>query len=391
MAVALSSFSESVDSVGPSIANLNEFGGRASMPWYLLEQDTGDTLEAADIQSAIRQILGCCNSAQNGSYKLSRTLPLAHPMLPYMYANSLDLRGIGRPTRQSSETSFGEVASFPNYALYANYRFDVQFATRPYAVRPDSIIPKIQMFGNGAAAPNRGWYVYPGSVGYVANTIMPYTYAPEWWRYCDFDVMPQNESVTGVRDKLKFQTKAGGAVVPNGVTFPAMPKLFMPNSILKINWYQVPLRYITSPNSVITRYRGMVNQNDWWETPNGKAYKAGELLYLSYTPKIYTSPVILGENLNGGDTTYAKFCDIQFQFLYTTRPAALDAALARDVPTPPNGNFIAAGHNLNPYFPKRQFYYTIFQSGDAANYPNWLSFPFELLFTDPDTNPAQAP
>lgn len=385
MAPQLTSYCEKVDEVSPSIVSVTESGGNSSMPWYLLASDNGNApWTDQDVQSAIGQILGYCGSAQlaAGRYKLNRNLPLAHPLIPTLYANKVSVRGIGRPDKKGSTSIFAEAPGFPSFAQYPNWQFDVDFATRPYGVRPDSAIPTVD---------GGQWNVYPGAPGRPLISAQAYKYAPEWWRFCEFDVQPQNESITGIRDKSKFKNKANDATDPNNDTFPGMPRIFLPNSILRFKWYGVPLRYITSVNSVITRYRGMVNQNDWYETPDGaKKFKAGELLYLSFTPRIYTSSVMLLQNFQQGNVDFAKFCDIEFQFLYTTRNPGQDANGAADVPIPPNPNFITAGHNLNPYFPKRAFYYTVFQT-NGTEYPYWLSFPFELLFTDPDANPAQAP
>ena len=162
-------------------------------------------------------------------------------------------------------------------------------------------------------------------------------------------------------------------------------RMFLPNQVLRLTWYQVPFRFITSSNSVFNKYKGRVNQTDWngpfgpTPIPAGATpmFPAGSLLYLTYKPTIYTPPLqALGNVFNKG-SAYERMCDIEFDFLWTTR-------LGTSLPAnPTNLNYVVDGHNLQPFPPARVFYYATSTDGHAV--PSWLSFPIEELWTDPDS------
>ena len=58
-----------------------------------------------------------------------------------------------------------------------------------------------------------------------------------------------------------------------------------------------------------------------------------------------------------------------------------------------NANWVVGGHNLLPWLTTRKYYYaTTYDPASPATqakwFPSYNSFPFELLFTDPDTLPG---
>ncbi len=188
-----------------------------------------------------------------------------------------------------------------------------------------------------------------------------------------------------------------------------MPKMFLPNSLVKFYWYQVPYRYILSKKSNLDKYKGRINQyhfypvvDDPGEPSNDPSladlyqFPAGSLQYLNYSYVPYNPPVpqespFLRQTANNT----SKLVDIEFTFLQTDRGLLKGASLG----TPPLQNFIAAGHNLLPCFLTFGFSYATIrrQNGSTAltfadygtidGQPNWFSFPFEMLFSDPDVDP----
>ena len=75
--------------------------------------------------------------------------------------------------------------------------------------------------------------------------------------------------------------------------------------------------------------------------------------------------------------------DLEFTFAYTYRNVALGASML----TPTNGNYVAAGWNLQPSWSDYQFHY-VTQDGTPNGVPYFRSFPFEALFWDPDVRDA---
>lgn len=377
MAQDITNYLEEVDSISPALATFTADSGKANIPYFLLNPPNspgGTPLEVNDLTAAIGQILGYNGSGGGpGGFKMNRNTPVAHPIYQMCYASALQIRGIGRPTKMDTAAFEDFVANlFPYYALYPNYRFDVDFATRPYPILEDEDIPVITGFE----------WSPPPLGGADPTKELRYTYAEEWLRYCDVTLLTQNDYITAVKGLSRLQTSdntvPGGADPNGGFEFQGMPRMFLPNGIFKMRWYDVPYRYVLSPSSYLNKFRGMVNQDAFFQMDSGTMFQPGELLYLGYEPSVYTSPIVQFMNL-GGNGTFTKFCNIDINFLYTRRPAT-------KAPATQYANYIAAGHNLNPWFQNRNFYYTYFDDGSGNKTPYWFSFPVELLFTNPDVD-----
>lgn len=379
-APALDDYLEKIDDIGPSVATCSLEQGSSTVPYYLRNVTAGDT-----ILDAITQLIGkTTNVDPPGDYRLARSLPKGHGLFQYWYADAITaIRGVGSPSLGSSSAN-AEAECMPAFALYPNWQLDVRFTPRPYPVLEDAGIPII----------TSSWTTAPGDVNDngtdVGNLIQIFKYAPEWWRFTTLEYMPQNDNVSGVQGQSIFQLgEPGGAppyTVPHGASFQGMPRIFLPNSLVKLTWYHVPFRYITSKTSYLNRYRGRVNQRAFFEDQDGEMlFQPGELLYLGFTPKIYTSPLLQYVDI-GGSSSPARFCNIEMLFLYTNR-VGVNLPTASTTTALPSVNYIAAGHNLQPYFPHRKFYYTVFNdTNNATKAPYWKSFPVEVLFTDPDSD-----
>ncbi len=357
MAITGASFIQQSDSTAPGAAGCNLQGGNC-VEKYLVSIES-----QTDITDAINFLIGS-TSTDVGDGRLSRTPPIAHPVFPYWTVTAIqNIVGAGVPTLEDADDDL-EVPTLPQYLLYPQYFFTVQYGPKPYAILQDSSI---------TLQTGQTWYDGNGGA-------FPASYAQEWQRYTDWDVMSKDEYITAQQGQMVFRT--GDAAAPGGAppyAFAGMPKIYMPNQIIKFKWFQVPYRYISSPNSWITSELavGKINQNDWYN------WDAGQLLYLGYNPIRYTPPV---QELNQWTlTTYSteKLCDIELVFLKTTR-VAVNTPSPSDLANP---NWIPAFHNAQPWFTDRQFYYVSVSGNNTTPsewIPYWFSFPFELLFTDPD-------
>jgi hypothetical protein len=325
--------------------------------------------QGADLQTAITTLLGGValdpssgtNQGAGGLCSLRRTLPVPHPLFQAHFCSGI-----------SSDPFITGTPPQSSFALYPSYDVKLQFSPCTYAVLPDSAIDTT----------TGTWYDFDG------NTRQ-FQYANEWMRYTDFIEVPQGEFLTANQSGqggMKFRATDGapGAGVANGSTFVGQPRIYMPNSILKFTWFQVPYRYAISANSYLSKYRGYINQNPWYN------WQAGELLYLNYCATRYTPPVQTTMVWNDPNSLFsqsgfsqAKMCDIELTFLVTKRtPTA--------APTPANKNYIAAGHNCQPWMYNRNFYYaTSVEAGVDPNdntlgVPCFKSIPMEILLSDPD-------
>lgn len=334
----------------------------------------------ADLQNIPESILGT-TSVQVGDGRLQRQPPLACPMYPWLYASAIsNVQGRGKGSGQvpTPDTLTGQPAEVPlitsYYWNYAQYFYTVDFTPRPFTVATDDKIVKY----------SGSWYDET-----VSNGTVPVSYyiAPEWLRYTDYDVLPRYDNVTAQQGQMVFRSSSGSPPAgPDGTPFSGMPKMYLPNQTLKITWFGVPYRYVTSSKSYLSRWLGRINQSDWWY------WKKGQLLYIGWNPFKFNTlaPEEVPENAGAPGGGVAgnpagliapnKLCNIEFTFLLTNRTAS-------DLPAAPtNKSYIQAGWNLQPWFTDRRYHYcsSNAKGGLIPNVPSFLSFPIELLFYDPD-------
>jgi hypothetical protein len=334
---------------------------------------------ATGIQNSLTAIFGTtvldATGHTTGGGAINRQQPYAHPLLPFWYAKAISsIKGVGgggvqpiknlrtleAPVIPSSTKTDANGNPLGYWGLYPEYQYTIEFGPVPYAVLGNSSI-------NVNVTPTEFIYIDPN------GNSFQFGYAEEWKRYTNWIPIPQFDFITYQLGSMFFAT--GNSAFPNQQPMKAFPKLFLPNQLIKFYWYQVPLTYITSPRSFLNRFAGYVNYFDWYQP----AWRAGTLLYLGYTPTVYSPPVPQLYQVQEGRTGFAvdKLVDLEINFLYTSRQGT-------NLPTPINQNSIPAGHNLLPFI-DRNFYYAQAKVGTPPKvYPSWNSFPFELLFTDPD-------
>ncbi len=317
---------------------------------------------------------------------LSRRLPMSHPIRKGFYASGRpSLQGTGGKDIVANQVPVALLPQLnPNAPsvsiLYPNYRLSVDFTPRLYNVWPDSYISSY----------SGGWYNFDS----VASGFI---YVDEWMRHTEVDYHPKDDWISyTLGGQMAFKAKVGSDPSGvNGAQYAQMPRIRMPNSTLKITWYQVPYRYVTSPNSYLEKYKGRINQNGWWR------WQPGALLFINYNPIRYQQPnpnsvgaysinpsSVAGGPLNPNPSptkypndSWAQTCDIEMDFILTRRYLQTG-----EIAIGSKGNSVVGGHNLLPWGQDRNFHYaeTLDPAGLGRNYPFWLSAPFEILFSDPD-------
>lgn len=329
-----------------------------------------ESVQVQDLTDVLSDFVGKTdlNNGQPTGFGLKRLPPKAHPLWPWLYCSNLaNIQGVGKCTRQKANLPpmlQMQGLVLPEWLFYETYFVTTEYSPRGYPVLNDSLMPQ---FGLNT------WYSESNPAGYF------FQFVPEWLRFCEFSLDSVQNYITFQQGQMTFTDRDGN---PDGKPFAAMPRIYLPDQIIKVRWYAVPYRFIVSKNSYIRRFTGRINQFDWWN------WEAAQMLYLSYNATPYNPPVPDVMQLPALDnaTTFSneKLCDIEFAFLLTRRflPAG-------NAPVPANRNYIPSGHNLLPFHGTRRFHYaTVSKSGpnigDPNGQPMWLSFPAQLLFVDPD-------
>lgn len=315
------------------------------------------------------------NPQSDGGGKISRILPPVHPFRPELSsAGVTSMSGIGD---QHTGTAVQVNGLDPVKTLFAHwtaYDYRVKFTKRPYFLMPDE---KIQV--------RSGMTYYPPD---GAGGLLFY-HADEWRRFTKMTVSPLPDTVTATdpAGMMTFRTQTGTS--PGGTPghqFNGSPYVSLQNSMVEIEWFNIPMRYFQDHTvggvlyrSYLNRFIGTVNQYDI--TICGRLFERGSLLYLGTSPTSYipSSPQIQRFiNALALGLDQSMMANAKMRFIHTGRqgtdvPNAGHAILA-------DLNRIPAGHNLQPHYAKRQkFYYVT----DPTDRPCHDSFPVQLFFTDP--------
>ncbi|HEY1186994.1 MAG TPA: hypothetical protein VGE74_05020 [Gemmata sp.] len=376
----------------PPVFNYIECAGDsspASASFTIRQQSAGGlylTMPVAfqDMPNRLIDVLGYTGTQPLGggdAGKINRRLPLRHPQYQWLFADSFRPRGVGAAGTIVTPSPGPGSAIIPRFPLYATYNCDISFSPRDYNSWQDKDVT-----------------VATGT-GYDKSGIdYEFRYADEWMRFCVFELTPQNNFISAQQGEMVFRASGvGGRADPDMVQYQDSPRMYMPDSALKVKWFSVPYRYLTSPNSYLRKFIGHINQHNWgdqWLGPGAGygPYPAGSLLYHGARPTAVYSNVVPDEGLlaystGGNGFARARLCDLELEFTYTARTIGTSTAN-----TPPtvgsnmsveNRNRIVAGHNLLPWLTTRKFYYATTRETMT---PTFNSFPFALLFTDPDAD-----
>jgi hypothetical protein len=322
-------------------------GGRAEMKW---------TVPYNDLSTFLTQALGSAKAGSDG--RIVRTLPRTHPQYPWLVCTACtNILGVGIPSDGGQQAAVAQLEAPSLYAFqrFTRYEITLEFNQVPYSILSNDRISTARVT----------WYDTDGST-------VDSRYATEYDRYCDWEYEPGAEYITAQQGQMVFNVNGGAA--PDGYAFAGQPRLLLNQSLIRFRWMMVPWSFVTSANSWITNRVAHVNQLQFMTWP------AGSLLYVGAAIKRYT-PIFPSVVATTGDTvsfSLDKLCDIEFRFLYTKRTRAADPA------TLTNNNWVAQGHNLQPWYGDNGYYMAQTLKAGVKGPPTYPSFPFQLLLTNPD-------
>lgn len=387
------SYKEASADESPANASFTPRSQTASAPYYT------EPTAFADMPNRLIDVLGYTGTKSlegDNAGKINRVLPLRHPQYQWLFADGFRPRGKGANSTTVTPSPGPGSSIIPQFPLYNVYTCDISFSQRDYNSWQDKDIKVYSRTGSS------GGYKKDG-------TAYDYSFATEWLRFTTFEMLPLNNFINAQQGMMRFRAFGGGgswapASGPDGIQYQDSPRMYLPDSALKVKWFQVPYRYLTSPKSYLRKFIGHINQNDWGDvqtsaTPAFGPYKAGSLLYHGARPTAIYSNVVPDEGLLAFNMTNgfsrSRLCDLELDFTYTARTFDAYAVANGYVPdfSGVNKNWIVAGHNLLPWMRTRSFVYastfdTNSPSTQASWYPSFNSFPFELLFMDPDATNA---
>lgn len=365
--------------------------GRATCNYHLSGKTENDFPTPNDVRDAINEVLGKVTNLypqpverfDDHAGKIRRKLPKCHPFLEMPAAGITTIAGQGK---QQAATPIRPLVYGPvdksyitrQFTNYSNYRFTVEFRRRNYFLKSDERIARLI-----------STYYRPGA------TMPQFVYsAKEWERFTWRTFAPMPDTVSTEYGQMKFRAPA---VPVDGAQFVGSPFVHLQNQAVEVTWYQVPLRYFfdytfgaDTYRSYLTRFVNTVNQNAWF------GYAPGTLLFKGATPEPYVPAVPDLAKLPGflGGTVFdvseSLLCNVKLNFIYTARTAAV-APNPDDLQFTSDKNIIPSGHNLQPNYTDRKFYYVSTYDSTSPTTtldqtkwkPCFESFPFELLFTDP--------
>ena len=302
----------------------------------------------------INEVLGYCET--DGLGGLMRTLPLAHPQYPWLFASELTITGLGFDQQASSSSQIFEAPPIASFAVYKRYQYQITFTQRPYILLQDVSIPSEAI----------EYYDADGTQQFEGNVPR------EYWRFTDYEEYPSAEFLTAQQGQFTFDRQ--DLEVPDGNTVPGQLRLLQRKSTIKFRWYQVPNHYLTSEYSYIKAAQGTVNQLEW----NG--WMPGTLLFAGCNVlKRYTPPNPEPDPWMDGTIGNAKLIDLEFIFQY------FDPGLEAPPVTPTNPNHVVGGHNLLPWMAAGGGKYYYARGGENVDYaPIYNSYPYQLIFKDPE-------
>lgn len=347
---------EFFDKESPSTASFQTDGGSASMDLLI----DGDKLEYV-----INGVLGSVQKANDGTGRIIRNLPTAHPYYDWLYATKIDnIQGI-KPTKRLFGSDYQRQTQLHlrDFVFYEKYKLRIDFEPRPYLIATDEVI--------GASRERKRWWKDLGD-----NSEL-FTDNKEYLRFFDIECEPNAEILSSPQGQFKFfrtdnspphdtpiSNQNGGGV-----------GIIVPKRKIKFTWFFVPYQVVFADN--ITNGLGKVNQYAFY------GYPPGTLLLEGIEVKRYPPPaqMILADPFAQGPVS-AKLCDITFVCnAIVQSPQDLGSGIP---PYDANGNFkVPFGHNLVPWPGDLKYYYSLSSAPPGAGFtprPIYGSYPFERLF-----------
>jgi len=371
------------------------------------EAAKGDAVTVDVISYRLLEVLGTTNvgpsprpfGSAGGRGSLDRIMPLADPMYLNCFADSVSVRvDRGELYEDSTSGAFGSALAVPplepGFAGYQGYLFEVNFASRPFAVLPNERMDsRFETFYDRDDRPH-GVYYYP-----------------EWLRFVQRFTKAMDSRVSAsVAGALQYYAPGTPA---DKVMVTGIPDMMIPDVEWRWRWYGVPARYLNSPDSWLLKLRGYVNQNDFAGITRGRLLYLGVDTVRTYVPTQFSpAPAAAGEvdardrAALAGSFASDILLDLELIFIRTDRGSKLDVSFDPANPYNPenpmnvpdsvlaNRNAIPAGHNLMPHFNTKRFYYAHALGPPVAGplvtpdvtkwVPRYPSWSFACLFCDPD-------
>lgn len=306
---------------------------------------------------------GIESAKAQSSGKIKRTLPVAHPLFPWLYLRDIDNgQGVSFLEKiESDPEGYLEAPALEYASKYEWYELQAKFEPRPYAVLDDASITGYTISG----------YEADGD----AFTKTAYH---EDWRYVEWQRRPAAEYLTA--DKGQFKWAANGAPTggpaDNKSAGVGVIRKLLPSAVWVLKWHCVPYSYVLSDLTYFSNYIGHVNQQAIW------GFGVGEALLQAVNITDIYSPAFPDFTAYSGYTTISqdKLCDIEFVLLEAPGRTATVAV------TPTNLSHVVGGHNLAFHAPSSKWYYVEnFRTGSmGSGVPIYPSIPFDLLFQNPD-------
>lgn len=342
--------SKSISNSGFSLSE----GARASLKLIVTENK---------LELAIKEAMGSSKPLKAG---IERKLPVAHPHWQWLFCERIsNIEGVEFDSKIDVEEeaaffdTYVEAPPLNYYARYKRYELSLDFTPRPYAVLPDTSIKTFtETFTNEAGA------------------VEIKEYAEEYLRYTEYRRTPSSEFLTAENGQMVWKMDSNPTPPPvvtlqNTAVAGGQLRMLIRSAQVEYKFYEVPYSFITSPNSFITRATGHVNQFEWNGHPAGSLLMLGASVDKVYTPLF---PEWIETGAGSVVPSQQKLCDLTFNMLERDQAPAIAYAGV-------TGNDVAYGHNLlfNPQ--TALWYYAVNQN---TGKPTYSSFPFSLLFANPD-------
>ena len=210
---------ERIASRNPSVAGFALMeGGRATMKLIIDEPR---------MEQACKEILGY---AKAGNKKIERTLPIAHPQFPWLYAERISsVEGLEFFAKYDSQDNIGDtfvqVPMLANYARYSKYELTIEFTPRPYSLQLDSSLVQNKIDWRDES-----------------NVAQSDIYFPEWARFFEVLYKPSAEYITAVGGQLIWKMDANNALdMQNKTVSGGQIRSLIQSTALEMKWYCVTI------------------------------------------------------------------------------------------------------------------------------------------------------
>lgn len=362
------------------------------------------------------------NIALEPTLGFNRQLPMSHPRYPYLYADTIDIVGIGTEGQfyagdvtypqfiYRNPAAAGQVdyKTFRFYEYNKQLRIAVRYTSRNYFLLTNDQIK--QAINSEAHGGNKKFQYYKKNPSNPNGWALGEYYdLREMLRYTEvIGYQPNVELIANSTGKAYWKSKGQNGEVPaNGPSFDSPVTLentstnfqTIAKNDFKIKWYQIP-KYLFLPSGN-QNYRpwdygsGMCNFGGNFDTDPGNIqqwnvpffnFQSGTLLYQGYELEEGGSSFpFIPYDTTATTLPYNSFTNqyynVIFNFSYfAVPPKQLHPPRLQNV-TCQLGSMYTNGWNFVPV-PSRNFYYI--ESGDLSPgekfYPPYYSFPFQLLF-----------